>query len=213
MKGLDTLLACGRDTCLDTSGQRKVATQSGPQASGKCAEPPLVRGPLTVPRDDRNSHVGLRFTLGKGDTVNELRLAMAALAFPVAALSVAACRKAPAPPPAAVTITSPTAGDTIRGSAVHIMLDVTGVELAPVADQRPGTAHHHLFLDVDAETVKDPIPVGAPGVVHLGQAQTAFHWDSIAPGRHRIIAMLADPGHVPLMPLVVDTVTFVVVAP
>ena len=143
--------------------------------------------------------------------MNKSRLVVAALAFPVAALSVAACRKAP--PQAAVTITSPSAGDTIRGPAVHVTLAVTGVELAPVAEQRPGTAHHHLFLDVDAVIANGPIPLGVPGIVHLGQAQTEFHWDSVAPGRHRIIAVLADPGHVPLTPLAVDTVTFVVVAP
>lgn len=143
--------------------------------------------------------------------MNDVHLAVAALAIAVAALPVAACRKAP--PHATVTITSPTAGDTIRGSAVHVTLAVSGVELAPVAEQRPGTAHHHLFLDVDAVTADGPIPLAVPGIVHLGQAQTTFHWDSIAPGQHRVIAMLADPGHVPLKPLAADTVTFVVVAP
>ena len=127
------------------------------------------------------------------------------------AIAVAACR--PAAPRVTVTITTPAAGDTIRGPAVHVTLAVTGVELAPVAEQRPGTAHHHLFLDVDAVPADGPIPLGVPGIVHLGQAQTAFHWDSIAPGRHRIIAMLGDPGHVPLQPPAADTVTFVVVAP
>lgn len=94
-----------------------------------------------------------------------------------------------------------------------VTLGVTGVELAPVAEQRPGTAHHHLFLDVDADMAGGPIPAGVPGIVHLGQAQTEFRWDSVAAGRHRIIAMLADPSHVPLTPQAVDTVTIVVVAP
>lgn len=133
------------------------------------------------------------------------------LAIAVATLPATACRKAS--PPATVTITSPTAADTIRGSAVHVTLTVSGIELAPVAEQRPGTAHHHLFLDVDAVAGDDPIPPGVPEIVHLGQAQTEFHWDSVAPGRHRIIAVLGDPAHVPIKPVAADTVTFVVVAP
>jgi hypothetical protein len=32
----------------------------------------------------------------------------------------------------------------------------------------------------------------------------------IAPGPHRLIAMVGDAGHVPLQPLLVDTVNFVV---
>ena len=147
--------------------------------------------------------------------MNTVRWVVATSAIAVAALPVTACRKSPPPPPpqATVTITSPTAGDTIRGSAVHVTLAVSGIELAPVAEQRPGTAHHHLLLDVDATPGDAPIPAGDPRIVHLGKAQTAFHWDSVAPGQHRIIAVLGDPGHVPLKPLVADTVTFVVVAP
>lgn len=140
--------------------------------------------------------------------MKDARLAIAAMAFAAASTSIAACRKSP--PRATVTITSPAAGDTVRGSAVDVTLAVSGIELAPVAEQRPGTAHHHLFLDVDAVITKDLIPVGVPGIIHLGQAQTTFHWDSVAPGRHRIIAVLADPAHVPLQPPAADTVTFVV---
>ncbi len=143
--------------------------------------------------------------------MNKVRLAVAAVAFAALSQSFAACRKSP--PRATVTIISPTAGDTIRGSVVDVTLAVSGIELAPVAEQRPGTAHHHLFLDVDAVTTDGPIPAGVPGIVHLGQAQTAYRWDNVAPGRHRIIAVLADPGHVPLQPPAADTVTFVVVTP
>lgn len=143
--------------------------------------------------------------------MNTVGFVVTTSAIAVAALPATACRKAS--PPATVTITSPNAGDTIRGSAVHVTLAVSGIELAPVAEQRPGTAHHHLFLDVDAVAGNDRIPVAVPGIVHLGQAQTTFHWDSVAPGRHRVIAVLGDPAHVPVKPVAADTVTFVVVRP
>jgi hypothetical protein len=125
------------------------------------------------------------------------------------ALLLPACRATPAPI-ATVRITSPVERDTVAGPAVHVTLAVSGIELAPVAEQRPGTAHHHLYLDVDVGDLAQPIPVGLPGIIHLGQAQTEFHWDSVAPGPHRIIAVLADPAHIPLRPLVVDSVRFVV---
>jgi hypothetical protein len=93
---------------------------------------------------------------------------------------------------------------------VHVTLSVSGVELAPAADERPRTAHHHLFLDVDTGPLDQKIPAGVKGIVHLGRAQTEFQWDSVAPGPHRIIAVLADWRHVPLVPSAMDTVQFVV---
>jgi hypothetical protein len=128
----------------------------------------------------------------------------------VALAVVAACRGTP---PVSVSITGPQDADTVTGTAVHVTLEVSGVELAPAADQQPGTAHHHLYLDVDPGSLEAPIPLGAPGIIHLGKAQTEFHWDSVAPGEHRIIAVLGDPNHAPLRPLVADTVRFVVKAP
>ncbi len=129
-----------------------------------------------------------------------------ACALNTAAL-LAACGGKPRP---SVTITSPAEGDTVRGSAVHVTLAVSGVALAPAADEKPGTAHHHLFLDVDTGPLDQKIPAGVTGIIHLGRAQTEFHWDSVAPGPHRIIAVLADWQHVPLVPPATDTVLFVV---
>jgi len=120
--------------------------------------------------------------------------------FAVAAL--AACAR----PHPAVRISEPADDATVSGPAVRVVLEVSGVELAPAGEQRPGTAHHHLFLDVDPPPAGEVVPVGVPGVIHLGKAQTEFTFDSVAPGRHRIIAVLADPSHVALPNAVRDTV-------
>jgi hypothetical protein len=128
-------------------------------------------------------------------------------------VALGACAKEPATSEVAVSILSPTEGATLSGSAVHISLGASGIEIAPAADARPETAHHHLYLDVDFPPVETAIPMGAAGVVHLGQAQTDYHWENVPPGPHRIIAVLADPGHIPLRPLVADTVNVVVTAP
>lgn len=121
-----------------------------------------------------------------------------------AVLSAAAC----APKPAA-TIHTPTEGETIPGPTVTVALGVANVQLAPAADNQPGTAHHHLFLDVDPTPLGASIPQGE-GITHLGGAQTAWRYDSLARGPHRLIAVLADPAHVPLPKGKADTVNFIV---
>ena len=131
----------------------------------------------------------------------------------VACAATTACSKKPETSDVTVSITSPAEGDTVSGSAVHITLDATGIEIAPAADARPETAHHHLYLDTDFPQVETAIPAGMAGIVHLGQAQKEYHWEGVTPGPHRIIAVLADPGHLPLKPWVTDTVNFVVKAP
>lgn len=129
----------------------------------------------------------------------------------VVAVLLAACK--PAAPAVTVTITGPAEGDTVRAAEVLITLSVSGIELAPVAEQRAGTAHHRLYLDTDFPALDSPIPAGQANIVHLGQAQTEYLWQGVSPGPHRIIAVLADPAHVPLKPYVTDTVNIVVVSP
>ncbi len=122
----------------------------------------------------------------------------------VGAMLAAGCGRAPT-----VTITSPAEGEVITG-AVRVTLAAQHVEIAPAADERPGTGHHHLFLDRDPTPATDTIPAGVTGIIHLGRGQTEFTFDSLAPGPHRIIAVLADHGHVPLRRARTDTVAFVV---
>jgi len=110
---------------------------------------------------------------------------------------------------AKVKITAPTNGATVSGP-VKVTLKATGVEIVPATDERPGTGHHHLFVDHDLTPVEDTIPRGVTGVLHLGRGQTEFVLDSLKPGPHRVIALVANWKHVPLKPLVVDTVRFTV---
>jgi hypothetical protein len=130
-----------------------------------------------------------------------------------ACLVIVACAKKAATPDVTVSILTPTEGSSVSGTAVHITLDATGIEIAPAADARPETAHHHLYLDVEFPALDGAIPMGVAGVVHLGQAQKEYHWENVTPGSHRIIAVLADPGHIPIRPFITDTVTFTVAAP
>jgi hypothetical protein len=110
---------------------------------------------------------------------------------------------------ATVKIVAPAKGATVSGP-VKVVLQATGVEIAPATVERPGTGHHHLFVDHDLTPLDDTIPRGVTGILHLGRGQTEFVLDSLKPGPHRVIAVVADWKHVPLKPPVVDTVRFTV---
>ena len=113
---------------------------------------------------------------------------------------------------ATVEIAEPANG-AIVSSPVKMVLKATGVEIVAATVERPGTGHHHLFVDKDVTVVSDTIPRGVTGILHLGRGQTEFVFDSLtplAPGTHRIIAVVADWHHSPLKPWVADTVTFTV---
>jgi hypothetical protein len=110
---------------------------------------------------------------------------------------------------ATVKIMSPKNGATVT-SPVRVTLQATGVEIVPATVERPGTGHHHLYVDHDVTLDHDTIPKGRPGIIHLGRGQGEFVLDSLKPGPHRIIAVVGDWRHIPLNPLVVDTVKFTV---
>jgi len=46
-------------------------------------------------------------------------------------------------------------------------------------------------VDHDLTPIDDTIPRGVTGILHLGRGQTEFVLDSLKPGPHRVIAMVA----------------------
>ena len=119
--------------------------------------------------------------------------------------ALSACTRAPE-----VTIIEPFDGADVSGPGVTVRLAVTGIAIAPVAEQRAGAAHAHLYLDVPVTPPDSAIPFGVAGVVHLGGGQMEYRFDSVAPGPHRVIAVLADNGHIPVPGARADTAGFVV---
>lgn len=111
--------------------------------------------------------------------------------------------------PVTVQITVPNNGGTVS-NPVTIKLVATGVRIAPASDENKGSTHHHLFVDHELKWLNDTIPQGSPGIIHLARGQTEFVLDSLKPGPHRVIALLSRWNHVPLNPLIADTVTFTV---
>jgi hypothetical protein len=142
----------------------------------------------------------------------------AALTLGLTACGAPADDAAPAdtPPEAAVagtrtvTILEPADGATVMGPVVNVRLATTGVPIVPAGDLTPGTGHHHLYLDADVTGPTEPVPTVPGSIVHMGNAESEFRFDSVQPGQHRLIAVVADGVHVPLQPWVVDTVMFTV---
>lgn len=126
----------------------------------------------------------------------------------------AADEAAPAPAPAestaSVSILEPSDGAEVTGPAVTVRLEATGVTIVPAGDMTPGTGHHHLYLDDDVAPSGAPVPTVPGHVVHLGTGVSEYVFEDVAPGTHRLIAVVADGAHVPLQPWVTDTVRFTV---
>jgi hypothetical protein len=125
------------------------------------------------------------------------------------ALMTSACAREARPPEAASTarveIVSPASGDSVT-APVTVELAAQGVEVVPANGLvEEGKGHHHLVLDVDLPPLDAPMPVGG-GVFHMGTGAQTYVLDSLAPGPHRIIAVLAYGNHVPMTGIAMDTV-------
>lgn len=140
-------------------------------------------------------------------------------------LTLAACSGEPAtddvesatpPAPAAsemlatVEILEPAASDTVDGPTVTVRLATDGVRIVVAGDTTSGTGHHHLYLDDDLTPADQPVPTVPGQIIHMGDGSTEYTFENVAPGEHRLIAVVGDGVHVPLQPWVVDTVTFTV---
>lgn len=116
---------------------------------------------------------------------------------------------APAAAAPSVTILAPLEGSFQEERDVTVWLRST-VPIVPAGDMTPGTGHHHLYLDADLGDPSAPIPTVPGSIVHMGDGSTEYVFENISSGPHRLIAVVADGAHVPLQPLVADTVEFLV---
>jgi hypothetical protein len=124
--------------------------------------------------------------------------------FALASLALAACATEPT---VSVRFQAPVDGAVIAADSVHVVLLAAGVEIVQADGlNTAGRAHHHVFIDADLSPAGEPIPAGQPDIVHLGTGVSEVTLSGLAPGRHRLIAVLALGDHVPLDPWAVDTV-------
>ena len=116
----------------------------------------------------------------------------------------------PVPPARRVEITAPLEGDTVVGPAVTIRFEAHGFTVVPAGDTTSNSGHHHIFLDRDPSPPGSPIPAEPNFIVHVGTGADSVVIAQVAPGQHRLIAVVGDGAHVPVEPALVDTVTFFV---
>lgn len=115
----------------------------------------------------------------------------------------------PAEPAVTVRITQPEEGSTV-GADVMVVMETEGIEIVSITPPVVGTGHHHLYVDVDLTPLTDMIPQNDPQIIHMGDGSTERLLEGLAPGEHRLIAVVANPAHIPLDPPVVDTLHFTV---
>ncbi|MEX2473118.1 MAG: DUF4399 domain-containing protein [Gemmatimonadota bacterium] len=111
-------------------------------------------------------------------------------------------------PVGTVSILSPAEGSEVEGSSVTVELSVSGFPIVEAGDMTVGTGHHHLYLDADLTPASEPVPTVEGSIIHMGDGSSTYTFENVAPGEHRLIAVVADGAHFPLQPWVVDTVTF-----
>jgi len=107
-----------------------------------------------------------------------------------------------------VEILSPQEGETVPGPEVTVRLEAHDFTVVRAGDMTPNSGHHHVFLDRDLSPLGAPIPAETGRIVHLGDGSSEVVLAGVPPGPHVLITMVGDATHVPLEPLVVDTVRF-----
>ncbi len=117
----------------------------------------------------------------------------------------------PAEAPArSVWFAEPADGAEVEGPDVRVVLEVSGIDVMPVAEGVEGSAHHHLFINQDVTPMGQVIPANVSQIVHMGDGSTEYVIRGLPAGEHRIIAVLADLLHIPLDPPAMDTITITV---
>jgi hypothetical protein len=130
-----------------------------------------------------------------------------ALTGPLLALAVAAAGARAVQGPPRVKIINPEPGAVVTTGSVPVVLKAEGIVIAPSSQRLPGTAYFYLFVDQDVTPLDSVIPK-RKGIIELSSGHSWYTLEAVTPGPHRLIAVLADPDHVPLHPLASDTVRF-----
>ncbi len=96
------------------------------------------------------------------------------------------------------------------GPDVRVVLETEGIEILSITPPVPGTGHHHIYVDEDVAAWNRVIPSDNPMIIHKGDGTSEHLLEGLEPGEHRLIAVVANPAHIPLDPPVADTVTITV---
>ena len=107
-----------------------------------------------------------------------------------------------------VDFIQPKDGDTVEPTFLA-KFAVTGMEVSPAGEIKPGTGHHHLLVDAPLPDLSQPVPKDAQHL-HFGGGQTETTL-TLAPGKHTLQLLLGDFAHVPHQPPVMSEVVTITV--
>ena len=136
-------------------------------------------------------------------------LAVAGLVL--AAGSIAAADRKPAPEGARVYILWPPDGQVIPGGKFWLRMGLSGAGVAPAGVDKPNTGHHHLLIDTDPPPMDREIP-NDKNHLHFGGGLTEARIE-LPPGRHTLQLLFADADHVPHNPPLLSNKITVIVPP
>lgn len=124
--------------------------------------------------------------------------------------STAAAAAAPQPAGATLTISAPTAGQTVPAGSVQVSVQYSGPPLVAAATATKLDDYHlHYFLDENATPYTGtlvPVPMGNPHIVHSAALQVTF--DTVAAGSHTVSVMMSGANHVSIAPPLTAQVMF-----
>ncbi len=101
----------------------------------------------------------------------------------------------PAPPDAQAYIIWPQDGRVIHGGKFWLRMGAKNIGIAPAGVKKPNTGHHHIIIDRELPPFDEEIP-NNKNHRHFGGGQTEARIE-LAPGRHTIQLLMADPKHIP----------------
>lgn len=98
---------------------------------------------------------------------------------------------------ASIYFISPANGATVKNPVI-VKFGLKNMGIAPAGIQVENTGHHHLIVDTDLPSLKQPVP-SDDHHLHFGKGQTETEL-VLAPGRHTLQLLLGDYTHTPHNP-------------
>ena len=101
-------------------------------------------------------------------------------------------------------------------SPVEACLDISGMTIEPAGEVKDGHGHHHILVDLPEDELESyesgsadvPIPSDETHI-HMGDGSVCKSLE-LEPGKHTLLAVVADGLHVPMDPPVTAKVSIIV---
>jgi hypothetical protein len=108
-----------------------------------------------------------------------------------------------------ITIVTPKAGGTVRGSRVRVAVSVRRFKVVNKRFRPPVSNEGHVHFYLDVKTLPRTHTYPSPVHYHSVSA-TSYTWTGVRPGRHTVAVQLVGNDHVPLRPAATDRVAITV---